>query len=313
MNETNNTDKMFEISVIETVPRVSKIITISCCLAMSILYVSSLYIWNNKHNRDHPATVKRRFLSVSVVMLVAPVFLYSFSSTELMEKVQFNELLGLRWHGLLMAILIPYLLTMLLFLGPLCVELQSESQKMFFDFEFWKSSFKNILWIRNHVMAPLSEEFVFRACMMPLILQSFSPLASVFITPLFFGVAHVHHIIERLTMGMDFTTALIISLSQLAYTTLFGFYSAYLFARTGHFIAPFLVHAFCNHMGLPDLQELWQQQLWKRILLICCYIGGFIGWVLLLNMATLPSVYKNKIFWPRQCELFMNNTLSCTA
>lgn len=60
-------------------------------------------------------------------------------------------------------------------------------------------------------MAPLSEEFVFRACMMPLILQSFSPLASVFITPLFFGVAHVHHIIERLTMGMDFTAALIIS------------------------------------------------------------------------------------------------------
>lgn len=79
------------------------------------------------------------------------------------------------------------------------------------DFNYWKNSVTDILWLRNHVVAPLSEEFVFRACMMPLILQSFNAVASVFITPLFFGVAHIHHIIERINMGMDFTTALIIS------------------------------------------------------------------------------------------------------
>lgn len=186
------------------------------------------------------------------------------------------------------------------------------------DTDFWKSNFKNILWIRNHVMAPLSEEFVFRACMMPLILQSFTPITAVFITPLFFGVAHIHHIVERLSMGMEFTTALIISckfkhtlsnlnflqinlifflVSQLTYTTLFGFYSAYLFARTGHFVAPFLVHAFCNHMGLPDLQDLWQQHLWKRVFFIFCYFAGFISWIFLLTLATEPHLYKNNIFW----------------
>lgn len=60
-------------------------------------------------------------------------------------------------------------------------------------------------------MAPLSEEFVFRACMMPLILQSFSPIVAVFITPLFFGTAHVHHIAERLSLGMELKTAIVIS------------------------------------------------------------------------------------------------------
>lgn len=53
---------------------------------------------------------------------------------------------------------------------------------------FWFNHCQNLLWIRNHIVAPLSEEFTFRACMLPLLLQSFSPITSIFITPLFFGV-----------------------------------------------------------------------------------------------------------------------------
>lgn len=76
---------------------------------------------------------------------------------------------------------------------------------------YWINNVQNILWLRNHVVAPLSEEFTFRACMMPLLLQSFKPLSAVLLTPLFFGVAHLHHMIERLRSGMDFKTAFIIS------------------------------------------------------------------------------------------------------
>lgn len=129
MNETNETIEPNYI--FDDVPQVSPLITVSCCFAMSLVYVSSLYIWNNKHNRDHPATVKRRFLSVTVVMLITPVFVYKFSSQEILDKVPFNDLMGLRWQGLLMAIVVPYLLTMLLFLGPLCVELQNDTMKVF--------------------------------------------------------------------------------------------------------------------------------------------------------------------------------------
>lgn len=138
---------------------------------------------------------------------------------------------------------------------------------------FWFINCQNLMWLRNHVVAPLSEEFTFRACMLPLLLQSFSPMASIFITPMFFGVgkwpwfyqssysmrflykfaAHLHHMIERLRSGMDKRTAVIISFFQFFYTSIFGIYSAYLFVRTGHFVAPFIAHAFCNHMGFPGI------------------------------------------------------------
>lgn len=76
---------------------------------------------------------------------------------------------------------------------------------------YWVMCLKNLLWIRNHVVAPLSEEFTFRACMMPLLLQSFKPLTAVAITPMFFGIGHLHHIIERLRAGLPLKTILIVS------------------------------------------------------------------------------------------------------
>ncbi|XP_002062005.3 CAAX prenyl protease 2 [Drosophila willistoni] len=297
----NKSDEMEDtiLKELEPLPQISIWTSVSCCFAMAILYVGSLYVWGTKHNRDrdHPSTIKRRFASVSVVMGLASLFVYFFSSEELLERENFPVLLGLRWPGLWQAALIPYALTTLLFLGPIYVNIQNESIRSYLDLDYWRGSFNSIIWLRNLVMAPLSEEFVFRACMMPLILQSCSPLVAVFITPLFFGVAHLHHIAERLSLGVKLSTALLIGLFQFSYTTLFGFYSAFLFARTGHLIAPFLVHAFCNHMGLPDLQDLWQQDLWRRIIAIVLYIVGFIGWIFLLPYATAPYLYDNTLYW----------------
>jgi hypothetical protein len=50
----------------------------------------------------------------------------------------------------------------------------------------------------------------------------------------------------------------VIGLVQLTYTTLFGWYAAYVFLRTGMLAPCFLVHAYCNAMGLPDLSFLAQ-------------------------------------------------------
>lgn len=38
---------------------------------------------------------------------------------------------------------------------------------------------------------------------------------------------------------------------QFSYTSLFGFYAAFLFLRTGSLPAVILAHSFCNWMGLP--------------------------------------------------------------
>jgi prenyl protein peptidase len=165
---------------------------------------------------------------------------------------------------------------------------------------FWLNSFKNLLWLRNHVVAPLSEEFTFRAAMLPILLQTFDPKTAILITPLFFGVAHLHHMHERIKNGMDKKTVILISSFQFVYTSIFGMYSAYLFVRTGHFIAPFAAHAFCNHMGFPDFQEVYNQTNPKRIILIALYVIGLVSFIVLLPSLTVPVWYSNNLFWLQQ-------------
>lgn len=167
------------------------------------------------HFSDHPTTIKKRFFSISVVSLISPLFVYYFSSENVFKHFTLWEVLGFRWSGFLPALIFPLLLTMILFLGPLSLQLsnsiwkiysgsnntneneaescqepseQSDSRFTFLEPKFWLNSCQNLLWLRNHVVAPLSEEFTFRACMVPLLLQSFSTSTSIFITPLFFGV-----------------------------------------------------------------------------------------------------------------------------
>lgn len=84
---------------------------------------------------------------------------------------------------------------------------------------------------------------------------------------------------------------------QFSYTTLFGAYSAYLFLRTGHFVAPFLAHAFCNHMGFPDFSEVFNMQEPQRTLTMCVCVVGLVSWCLLLEPLTNPHWYDNTVFY----------------
>jgi len=76
---------------------------------------------------------------------------------------------------------------------------------------YWLGSVRTLIWWRNQIVAPLSEEWTFRACMLPLLLQCFTPTTAIFVCPLFFGVAHFHHVVERIKMGMGIKHALFIS------------------------------------------------------------------------------------------------------
>ncbi|XP_055380548.1 CAAX prenyl protease 2 [Condylostylus longicornis] len=280
---------------------VSPLTSVFACLSLGISCVLSLYIWSSEHNRDHPSIVKRRFLSVFFIMLISPTIIYIFSAKEVLENHNFAELLGLKADGCLLAALVPIGLTGVLFLGPLCVQiLNYQGTPNFLSGKYWKEHLRNILWWRNHVVAPLTEEFTFRACMLPLMMQSFKPISATMITPLFFGVAHFHHIIERLREGKELKNVLLVSCFQFAYTTIFGFYSSYLFGRTGHFLAPFVAHVFCNYMGFPDILEIIKQNGMKKILYICLYLIGLFSWIYLMPMLTNPNWYNNNLYnWDR--------------
>lgn len=109
-----------------------------------------------------------------------------------------------------------------------------------------------------------------------------------YICPLWFGFAHIHHFYHKITSGdTTIISAIITTLIQLTYTTIFGFIATLLFMRTGNImgkyyvfvyiyliciiilililllliinnllficIGPIVSHIYCNIMGLPDI------------------------------------------------------------
>ncbi len=81
--------------------------------------------------------------------------------TESAHQLLFS-LLGLRRTGLLQAVIQPTLLTASLFTGPLLQRALSGRSDA--------DSMAPLQILRNLVMAPVTEEFCFRACMAPLFL-----------------------------------------------------------------------------------------------------------------------------------------------
>ncbi|VVC90573.1 unnamed protein product [Leptidea sinapis] len=214
--------------------------SVLACVFLTICYVGSLYVWRSKESRDHPSTIKKRCFSVFVMMLLAPIFTQYFLS----DPSDIYEKMGLRETALFKALLLPLLLTATLFLGPLTMQFFSGGWWIYLEPMFWISCWQDLVWVRNHIMAPLSEEWVFRACMMPILLQCLSPMTAVFVGPILFGIAHFHHMLEQIKGGCEVKTALIISSEyahiltnkgskmscfQFTYTTIFGAYSSYLF------------------------------------------------------------------------------------
>lgn len=96
---------------------------------------------------------------------------------------------------------------------------------------------------------------------MPLMIAAQTPVTTtIFLSPLVFGLSHLHHFYEfRVTLPNVPTSFLLMrSLFQLGFTTLFGAYATFLYLRSGSLLAIFAVHAFCNCMGLP--------RVWGRVL-----------------------------------------------
>ncbi|XP_031499811.1 CAAX prenyl protease 2 isoform X4 [Nymphaea colorata] len=269
---------------------VSKESALAACFAMALFYVAVLYA-PTYVLRLAPASslntfMIRRFISVIFASLASillcacllPVRNYQGASLIL-------SICGIRLDHLGRAVAIPLCLTSLFYVGSVVSRLLSfsdaweqeelhqeaylvrifkaASQKLVDDAHF---VVLNILAWRNYVVAPITEELVFRACMIPLLLcAGFKAYSIIFLSPIFFS------------LGM-----------QLGYTVMFGWYASFLFLRTGHLIAPIVAHIFCNMMGLPIVFPNTQKAFVFSSFLIGC--GTFF---ILLFPATSPDLYNS--------------------
>ena len=140
--------------------------------------------------------------------------------------------------------------------------------------EFNWTGFKTV------VAAPIVEELVYRALIFNIYNASEGYL--VFVLPLYFGFAHAHPVIAKIGTP-ELKTEIARAHLKLAYTTLFGAYSGWVFVRTKdagftNIWGAIMLHAQCNYFGLPSFHILFDRSvvLKRRVIFGFLYLLGIL-------------------------------------
>lgn len=217
------------------------------------------------HSRDAPTVIRARVRAVGLTCLVCTVVtVYILALHGNASPREVVRLLGL-WPIDPLDVLKVLALVMILFACSLYELVLVDGEWRHWSFAAFKEAvFDDWIGYRNLVVAPLSEEVVFRSLAIPLfLLANVDQTRIVFVTPLVFGLAHLHHLVDFLQARTPkgrllppvaaWIQGICRSLFQFTYTSLFGFFAAFVFLRTGNLWAAVLAHTFCNHIGIPRL------------------------------------------------------------
>ncbi|TBU23869.1 hypothetical protein BD311DRAFT_781383 [Dichomitus squalens] len=266
--------------------------------------------------RNDPEVIRARLLAASLSTLgsVLVVYLLVQSITPAAEKsknsaVAIESTLARLGITLTFAqdsdlyIILPCLVAPVLYLGPLYAAYLSETlpfQRRWSFGEDFLPTFISWIGIRNYIVGPITEEVVFRACVLAVYhMAGASRNKMIFLSPLAFGFAHLHHAWDTYNRYGRTTSALRIAalqtLFQLAYTSLFGFHCAFLFLRTGSLLPPTVSHIFCNVMGLPQYGFHVSMLPKRRRAIQTAYLLGIAGYVYTMRRWTRAD---DSLFWP---------------
>ncbi|PNY14116.1 CAAX prenyl protease 2-like protein [Trifolium pratense] len=192
---------------------VSKPISVIACISLALLYVVTLYAPTFLLRLPPPSSFTnfmiRRFLcaliSTTLSLFITPFIL----PAQTRDLTYILGVYGIRVDRMWQALVLPLSLTSLLYAGSLLL-------KSLQLFDFWRqhgifggglsfNSFKcaatsvidwlseissNIMTWRNYIVGPLTEELVFRACMIPILLcGGFKPYNTMILCPIFFSLA----------------------------------------------------------------------------------------------------------------------------
>ncbi|XP_037492181.1 CAAX prenyl protease 2 isoform X3 [Jatropha curcas] len=237
----------------------SKSVAVVACASMTFFYVAILHAPTLILRLPPPSSLKqfliRRFICAAICSIVSVIFCALILPIRRLEASLLFGIYGIRLDHIWQAVAFPLSLTSLMyagsFLDKLLMLVDSWKEDMneggggfSFDsikhllqnFVVWMSSTaSNVMAWRNFVVAPLTEELVFRACMISLLLcGGFKIYSVIFLCPILFSLAHLNHWMEiyvRHNYSM-LKASMVVGL-QLGYTVIFGSYASFLFIRTG--------------------------------------------------------------------------------
>jgi prenyl protein peptidase len=146
--------------------------------------------------------------------------------------------------------------------------------------------------LRNLLIAPIVEEFLFRGCVCRILSGGGLPPAGVvLVSSLVFSMAHVHHVgYAVLAEGQRWAVALQQGAFQCAYTVPFGAVAAHLYLKTGDLASPLLLHVFCNWLGVPEPPP-WSKGVLGRAAWAAGWLGPVCCFANMSIMSKQPSKY----------------------
>ncbi|KAF7329891.1 hypothetical protein MKEN_00252800 [Mycena kentingensis (nom. inval.)] len=257
-------------------PKLSLLSAQLLALTFSSTYVGSIFLvgFIQPGVRDQPHVIRARLGAVTVASVVSCATVHYLVNPH-----------GNFWDARTLGALgftlpnnaLSYLQTPLLFLGPLYAmylhnELLSGPARFVAKVQSW-------IGFRNFVWGPITEEIVFRSCVLAaLSLAGVARWKMVAFAPLLFGLAHVHHgYAEYKRCGRTkaaLKRAVLMTLFQTAYTSLFGAHASFLFLRTGSILPPLSAHIFCNTMGTPELGAEVRSRPDRKLAIYAAYLMG---------------------------------------
>ncbi|KAI8928558.1 hypothetical protein BC831DRAFT_447722 [Entophlyctis helioformis] len=264
-------------------------LALSGCLSLSAVFVGSFYLFPGalSKSRNDSDVIVQRFQAVGLTSAiglasVTALFAWLKPGGSLADTIGAGlAATGLVSSSPISSVLTSLGLTMALFLGPLCLEGPSLMAHVRTQLE---DPTKRLILCRNWIVGPIAEEFVFRGCMVPLMLAGgFSETQTVWRLPMFFGIAHLHHAWEMARDGGLSRAAILRAAAttafQFLYTSVFGWMATYYFIRTGSIFGPIASHMFCNIVGFPDLDVLFQGSRLHRARAWLLYVAGILLFV----------------------------------
>ncbi|XP_041025014.1 CAAX prenyl protease 2 isoform X2 [Juglans microcarpa x Juglans regia] len=194
---------------------VSKGTAVAACTAMTLSYVAILYAPTLILRLPPPPSFNsfmiRRFVCAAISSIVSLLICALILPIRRKEASVLLGVYGIQVDPIWQAVVFPVFLTSLMYAGSLVL-------KSLVLVESWRDNVNhgegvslecikiivqkliasivsvtsNVLAWRNFVVAPLTEELVFRACMIPLLLcGGFKPYTVIYLCPIFFSLGHL--------------------------------------------------------------------------------------------------------------------------